>query len=90
MARRTTADKRRERTRCPQPSPICWRGKKTTIAKAMDGATAMVMDGAMATRRQRRWTARWRRDGDRRRDGDATAATATAMEGASNGSGKGV
>jgi len=31
MARRTTADKRRERTRCLQPSPICWRGKKTTI-----------------------------------------------------------
>jgi len=52
------------------------------MAKAMDGATAMVMDGAMATQRQRRWTARWRRDGDRRRDGDATAATATAMEGA--------
>ena len=52
------------------------------MAKAMDGATALVMDGAMAT--QRRWTARWRRDGDRRRDGDATAATAmaTAMEGA--------
>jgi len=51
------------------------------MATAMDGVTAMVMDGAMATQRQRRWTARWRRDSDRRRDGDATAATATAMEG---------
>jgi len=52
------------------------------MATAMDGTMAMVVDGAMATQRQRRWTGRWRRDGDRRHDGNATAATAMAMEGA--------
>ena len=51
------------------------------MTTAMDGGTATAMDDMTVRQQQQGWTARWRCDGNGRRDSDATATTATAIEG---------
>ncbi len=60
------------------------------VTKTTTAATSMEWICRPRKRRKRLWQGRRQRTRGGRDDGHTTAATATAMEGASNGSGKGV